>query len=313
VHVSDRSPDSWKGDYPAEIWSDLEQIGQLASEHKVDAVLDGGDYFHIKSASKNSHASMYRTGLIHSKYECPVFHVEGNHDIKHNNLDSVVQQPIGVLYVYRVFRQLREEVFQKDGLQVRVVGVPYSLRRTINDLLEIQKQPEDDYLVAVVHALASGSPPTNVEGFFKEPVFRYSDLVTPNGPDVWCFGHWHQDQGVVDIDGKHFVNQGAVSRGALVHENITRTPQVALLEFGSNIGIELLPLNVAPAEEVFDFEKKERIETENRNIDEFVEKLQEDATFDSTATIEDNIRILDFAHEVRETALTYLKRARGEA
>ncbi len=47
VHVSDRSPASWKGDYPAEVWANLEQVGELAREHGALAVLDGGDYFHV--------------------------------------------------------------------------------------------------------------------------------------------------------------------------------------------------------------------------------------------------------------------------
>lgn len=314
VHAADKGPESWKGDYPAEIWSSLEQIGEIAKDYKVDAVLDGGDYFHIKSANRTSYALMYRTGLIHQAYGCPIYCVEGNHDVKYNDLESISHQPLGVLFVYKIFQRLRDEVFRRDGLQVRVVGVPYNLKRTLEALLEIQKQPGDDFLVAVVHALATKTV-SSQEGFFKEPVFRYADLVSPNGPDVWAFAHWHQDQGVVTVGGKYFVNQGAVSRGALAHENISRTPQVALLEFDSSSGIniKLIPLVVAPAEEVFDFDKKERMESENRSIDSFIEKLQEDATFDPAATIEHNIRSLNFADDVRELALSYLERAREES
>lgn len=313
VHVSDTSPASWKGDYPSEIWSDLEQIGEIAESCGATAVLDGGDYFHIKRASGNSHALMYRTAIIHSSsYLCPVYCVEGNHDLAYNNLNSVGRQPLGVLYASKVFRHLRDEVFTANGLRVRVVGVPYSLKRTSESLLAIQKQPGDDYLVAVVHALASESL-SSAEGFFKEPVFHYADLITPNGPDVWAFGHWHQDQGVVKIGRKYFVNQGAVSRGALVHENLSRTPQIALMEFASSgVTIKTIPLRVAPAEEVFDLVKKARIESEHRSIDKFVEKLGEDAAFDSTATIEANIQSLDFAADVRELALAYLEQARSE-
>ncbi len=67
-----------------------------------------------------------------------------------------------------------------------------------------------------------------------------------------------------------------------------------------------------PPEEVFDFEKKERVESESRSIDGFIERLEEDAAFDPAATVEDNISSLDFAAEVRDTALDYLRRARGE-
>jgi len=705
VHASDKNPASWKGDYLAEIWSSLEEIGQIAKAHKVAAVLDGGDYFHIKTASRNSHSLVIRTTKIHSEYSCPVYCVEGNHDLFYNNLDSIDQQPLGVLYATKVFQHLREEVFREGALQVRVVGVPYSLTRSLEDLLAIQKQPGDNFLVAVVHSLATEAPPSKVEGFFKEPVFRYGDLVTENGPDVFCFpsgtpvldslyrplpiegvkkdfsmlgrdgstiveevhpvrfvntdlvrvevegvpsltgvtvehpywvakglhcslssrntrrchpdkvmtsypcsvcikapsvssswveagkieigdyiaipvpkipsgapsspglarllgyyvaeghliknrqkepiagvgwsfnsnetslhkdvsslvkeyfdidthihiskvsnsvqvcgygqaisefflqhggryaakkslsswiwqrsamdrfefligwllgdgyvrpvktkarlraeivgatvsktlsfqifflalsiglhpyftvrparvthfnrykdrhstsvclpvnvisfygddanllskcmgispsdrgktkvaafferdlyyarvkkvsrfrytgnvhnfrtstgeyvaggllvhncfGHWHKDQGIVNIGGKYFVNQGAVSRGALTHDNLDRVPQVALLEFNtSGINVKTLSLTVAPSEDVFDLEKKERVENEKRSIDHFLERLQEDAVFSSTATVETNIQSLGFASEVRDLALAYLERAREE-
>lgn len=311
THVADRSPASWKGDYPEEIWSNLEQIGQMTHKHEANAVLDGGDYFHIKTANRNSHGSIYRTAQIHKRYRCPVHCVEGNHDLAYNNLDSIEKQPLGVLYSTNVFLHLREATFRDGDLQVRVVGVPYSPKRTLEELRAIQKKPGDTYLVAVVHSLAAENPPSKVEDFFNEPVFRYSDLVTPDGPDVWCFGHWHKDQGLVEIQGRQFVNQGAVSRGALIHENTKRTPQVALLEFEvTGPSFKTLPLIVAPAEDVFDFEKKERVEAESHNIDVFIERLQEDALFDPTATIEGNVRSLEFADEVRDLALRYLEQAR---
>jgi len=211
-----------------------------------------------------------------------------------------------------VFRHLREAVFEDGGLRVRVVGVPYDPRRSLADLLAIQKKPGDDFLVAVVHALASENPPSKVEDFFGEPVFRYADLATPDGPDVWMFGHWHRDQGIVELAGKRFVNQGAVSRGALTRENTERAPKVSLVEFSpSLIQTTEHPLVVAPAADVFDMERKERGEAEARSIDAFVQLLQADASFDPTKTIESNIEAMDFAADVRELALKYLAQPRG--
>lgn len=313
THVSDKSPASWRGDYPAEIWSNLEQVGQLAHTHKASAVLDGGDYFHVKAASRNPHALVSRTADIHHAYPCPTYCVEGNHDIAYNNLDSVAKQPLGVLYAAKVFEHLREAVFEDGGLRVRVVGVPYSPFRTLEELRSIQKKPGDDYLIAVVHQLAGAAPPASVEDFFGEPVFRYPDLITQDGPDVWCFGHWHKDQGIVEIDGKQFVNQGALSRGALIRENIERTPQATLLEMTpSGIVLVSLPMVVAPPEEVFDFERKDRQEKESVEIEQFVSTLRANIDYDPAQSIESNLQTLDFAREVRDLALEYLERARAE-
>jgi DNA repair exonuclease SbcCD nuclease subunit len=313
VHLADRGPASWKGDYQAEVLSSLEQVGRMARKYKVKAVLDGGDFFHVKAATRNSHGLVVKTADVHRAYPCPTYAVEGNHDLAYNNLATVGKQPLGVMFSTGVFLPLRDEVFTGDGLQARVVGVPYSPQRTLDELREIRKQDGDHYLVAVVHALAGENPPGGVEDFFNEPVFRYEDLVYDEGPDVWCFGHWHKDQGIVEVGGRRFVNQGALSRGALVKENLERTPKVALIEFSAEgISTGLVPLKVAPAAEVFDLERKERRDAESREIERFVERLQEDAKADPSESVEANVAALDFAPEVRDLALEYLGRARGE-
>lgn len=312
VHVCDRSPESWKGDYPAEVWSNLDQIGQLAKAHDATAVLDGGDYFHVKAASRNPHSLVIQSVTTQSRYPCPTYCVEGNHDMQYNDLGSIGEkQPLGVLYETRIFQHLREHVFEDGGVRVRVVGVPYKPNRTLEELQAIKKQPGDDFLIAVIHQLAGASPPANVEDFFGEPVFRYGDLVSPDGPDVACFGHWHKDQGVVELGGKQFVNHGAVSRGALINENTKRTPKVSLIEvFPTGIKVVELPLVVAPAEDVFDFEKKERTQRESESIEDFIVQLQNNVRIDPTTSIESNVDQLGFAADVRVAALEYLARAR---
>lgn len=137
--------------------------------------------------------------------------------------------------------------------------------------------------------------------------------MTPDGPDVWCFGHWHKDQGIIEVGGKQFVNQGALSRGALIRENIERTPSATLLEVQpSGIVTVTMPMVVAPAADVFDFERKERAEAEGVEIDNFVATLRASAEYDPSLSIEANLQALDFAREVRDLALGYLERARAE-
>lgn len=310
VHLSDKSPMSWKGDYTEEIWSDLEQIGELARENGVTAVLDGGDYFHVKASTKNPHSLNERSARVHSKYPCLTYAIEGNHDLSYNNLDSLSKQPLGVLFATKVFEQLREVVFEAEGLRVRVVGVPFSPDRTLAELLSIQKKEGDTHLIAVVHALASKEPPSSVEDFWNEPVFKYQDLVTPDGPDCWLWGHWHKDQGIELVEGKQFVNLGSVSRGSLVRENLERTPKVALVEVTeSGVSVKELPLKVLPPSEVYDLEKKSLQEQERQEISNFISKLTTDILINTEDSIESNLKGLNFAEEVRSEALRYLEMA----
>lgn len=308
THLSDRSPISWKADYPMEVWSSLEQVGAMAKKWEANAVLDAGDYFHVKAATKNPHRLVERSARLHQGYPCPTFCVEGNHDIAYNNLDTLSDQPLGVLYATKVFQHLREEVFRDGNLQVRVVGVPYSPVRKLSELLQIQKKPGDTHLIAVVHTLASKTPPPQVEDFWNEPVFSYESLVSRNGPDCWVFGHWHKDQGVEEISGVKFVNHGALSRGALVRENLTRIPKASIIEIDNGkLSVTSSLISVAPAEDVFDLERKATQERERKDIEQFVLQLMVKGAIDPTSSIEENIRSLGFADEVREAALRYFE------
>ena len=311
VHAAEHSPESWKGDYPAEILSSLEQIGELARTAKACAVLDGGDFFHVKAPTQNSHRLVARVALLHQVYPCPVYSIEGDHDVKHNNLETLADQPLGVLYNAGVFRHLRDETFTVDGVTVRVVGVPYSPFRKLEDLQSIRKRG-DEVLIAIVHALAGENPPAMVEEFFGEPVFRYEQLIVDGGPDIFCFGHWHQDQGIVNLRDRWFVNQGAVSRDALSRENLTRTPKVALIEVleGGAIQITEHPLKVAPAAEVFDVERKARKDRESKNIEQYVERIRSSLSVSDQESIEGAISSLDFAREIHGLALQYLQQVR---
>ena len=312
VHASEHSPESWKGDYPAEIWASLEEIGEVARRFDARAVLDGGDFFHVKAPTHNSHRLVAKVALLHQVYPCPVYCIEGNHDIKYNNLETLPDQPLGVLYNAGVFRHLRDETFAEGDLEVRVVGVPYSPFRTLAELQAIRKRGRE-VLIVIVHALAGENPPATVEEFFGEPVFRYEQLVVDGGADCFCFGHWHQDQGAVKVGGRWFVNQGAVSRGALSRENLNRTPKVSLIDVtAEGVNVTTHALKVAPAAEVFDLERKQRQERESKSIEQYVERIHLGLKVDSTMSVDEAVGKLDFAKDVHERALWYLQQVRQQ-
>jgi DNA repair exonuclease SbcCD nuclease subunit len=307
-HVADLSPGFRKDDYRATILGKLQWQLEFAERAEANALLRGGDLFHVKAANKVTHGTVQALLSMHMKSRVPTFALSGNHDMSNNDPESVLrQQPLGVLYRSEAMTQLTEKIFEDDGVRVRVVGVEYTHDLDVDRLLALTaKRPDDQYVVAVVHALAAMAPSEKIQSFFNEPIFDYRDLVHSASPDVFVFGHYHKDQGIQEHMGTRFVNLGSISRGSLTFENMERKPKVGLLEFTGN-GIhaeEVIVPHKDPAE-VFDLSKKKQLDAERRSLDEFVRMLQADTKIGSG--FDKDKELAKYPEELRNLALTILE------
>ena len=312
IHFSDKAPQSRTDDWKGALLDKMSQIGEIAREVNAEAVLDGGDLFHIKSPNRTSHSLVQSIMEVQSHYPCPTYACIGNHDVVYGDYTYINQQPLGVLFSSGGLNRLYDEheaVFSKNGVTVRVVGIPYhGVRYDWNRFASIKKGDED-YLVVVAHVLASEKGGSMFEG---EDIIKYADLKSLD-PDVWCFGHWHKDQGVTEIaSGKYVVNVGSLSRGSLSQDNLDRIPKCCVLKFSQwGINIESRELKVQTAEEIFDIEGKERQEMRTEVIDSFVESLSGSLTSNNAQSLSETVSHLEVSSEVKERVLAYIEQAQG--
>lgn len=343
VHLADQAPQSRKDDWRETMFEKLQQVGVIAGQERAAAVIDGGDLFHVKTPSRNAHLTNNRLMEIHGAYPCPTYGNVGNHDVKYGDLDYLKESPLGGLFESGTFRRLYDEheVFfgragpnhprahgrafpynsksggwldgnpfplkEKGDVIVRVVGIPYhGTKYDLNRLSAITKGKED-YLVIVAHMLAS---PFGGTMFEKEDILRYSDLANHDA-DVWCFGHWHKNQGIkrITTGGKVVVNIGSLSRGSLSEDEVSRIPSVAVLRFDKDgIDIEEVPLKVQPPEKVFDIEGRTRQESRQLSVGQFVDNLREALVESDQKALVDEVReISALSDAVRERAILYLE------
>lgn len=310
VHLSDRSPASRKDDWTETVMGKLDQGKLVAKRIGVSAVIDGGDFFHIKSPSRTSHDLVRKVAEHHADYPCPVYCTPGNHDSVYGDYGFLGQQPLGVLFASGVFKRLYDEhevVFDQDGVKVRVVGVPYHGTKYDLERFTSIKKGDEDYLVVVAHVLAS---PKGGSMFENEDVLKYSDLAKLD-PDMWLLGHWHKDQGVQVIGDKRFVNIGSMTRGSLAQDDVDRRPAIALLTFTRDeMKVQVLRLRAKDANEVFDIDAKVRAEARVMTMDAFVTSVKETLIEKRGQSLEEDVEALnDVPVQVRERALGYLERA----
>lgn len=306
IHMSDKTPVSRTDDWRTTLTEKLKKVGQVAKD--FDAVLDGGDFFDIKSPTRNSHSLVREMIDIHNDYPVPVYANVGNHDCVYGDYSFLHQQPLGVLFSSGCFKRLYDEheiTFEKDGLKVRVVGIPYHGVHYDMERFKSITKGDEDYLVCIAHVLASEKGGSMFEG---EDIVKYSDLENL-APDVWCFGHWHKDQGITEIaPDKWVVNIGSMTRGSLTQDNIERIPYLGSLCFDENgIHLKKIPLEVQPSEEVFDLAKREKEEIREDTMTTFVGSLKESLATCSETDLRESVMALEIPNSIKERALLYLE------
>jgi len=310
AHMADDAPASRTDDWTETVLGKLEQVGEIARSVAADAVIDGGDLTHIKSPTRNSHHLVRRIAQVQAEYPCPTYSCIGNHDVKYGDYSNIGEGPLGVLFEAGVLHRLydgHEAVFEAGGVSVRVAGIPYhGVHYDLNRVSTITKGSED-YLVVAAHLLASAQGGSMFEG---EDILKYGDLANLD-PDVWCFGHWHKDQGVQTIGGKKFVNIGSLSRGALSMDELTRKPSVAILRFdGKGVSVEVRHLKVEPPEKVLDLDRRVRAEARDLTMDAFVDSIKTTLKGRPDESLLAKVQALkDTPDEVRERATGYLEKA----
>jgi len=309
LHLADQPPRSRIDDWAETLLGKVQQVGRIATSIKADGCLDGGDMFHVKTPSRNSHSLTQRVIAAHEAYPCDLFGVVGNHDVKYQKAEFLPESPLGVLSASGLIHLLDGEsdvLFKSKGVSVRVVGIPYHGSKYDMERFSTIQKGEEDWLVAVCHCLASKKGGSMFEG---EDILKYDDLVGLD-PDVWCFGHWHKDQGIEEIQGKHFVNVGSLSRGSLAEDELKRNPACAVLKFSKeSIEINKVPLSVKPVSEVFDLEKRKKEETNSVTVEKFIASLEDSLVSRAEGSVLDQIRALSVSEDIKERMVAYVEQA----
>lgn len=314
VHFADKTPRRRTGAWVEDVSAKLRWIGDFAKRNNIDAVIDGGDFFDVKSPVKNSHGLVRRACEIHSEYPCPTYALVGNHDVKYGQIDYLPEQPLGVLFTSGVFKRFGDDqdvVFERDGVKTRLVGVPYHGVEYDFPRLSNLKKNGEDYLIVACHLLArQGSTGTMFEG---EDIVGYDFLNSNPEVDVWCFGHWHKDQGVTKLpNGAHVINVGSLTRGSLHLDDLDRNPCVVEICISSE-GLEIkrhdLPMRAA--EDVFKIEEAKTEKEDKERMEDIVEKMKSLATSGwSGMTLKERVMEMSLSSEVKEMAIDYLERVK---
>ena len=270
IHLCDRPPSLRKPGYSDQILDKLVYTSQIARDEKVDAVVWAGDIFHVKSPSRTSHALVQRVIDVGNSYPCPWFVVPGNHDITHDRLESLENQPLGVLFKAGA----QALIGSHDGLGM--FGLPWL--QTWDHLERWMQawQEADKTHLMVTHAPIF--PPGQSVPYDFIDAMDWAKLM--DRPGEVYYGHIHDPHGTYEVtyqkkDGdlvtSEFCNQGALSRGSLHESTLKRKPAVTV--YDSTIRhpqFQRIEVPHYPVEEVFALEARREAEQQQARLSDFL-------------------------------------------
>ena len=280
VHLQDNNPASRRGSYLEDILAKLHHIGNFAKKKKCDFTSCGGDLFNIKTPNRNSFSMVNRVIDMYSSWNMLNLLVEGNHDIRNDQVETIDDQPIGSLFRSGAIKHLRNELIKKKGIEVRIQGYDFEEEPDFSKLV-LKEEDRADVNILVLHVYAG---PKEAD-LFGTKIHGYAE-ISQTGHDVYMFGHYHKNQGIVELprdsgNPQYFVNLGSVSRGDYGDMNLKRTPQFCYLELTKKtkdspveIILEAVDIPCRKGEEVFDVEQKTREKEHLEEANKFVESLK---------------------------------------
>ena len=252
IHLSDRPPSVRKDTYTQEILDKVDFCVQKAASTKCSAVLALGDVFHVKVPSRTTHKLVQRTHEVLSSVGVPVLIVPGNHDVMHDQIESLDSQPLGALGRMEGIELLTFS--DPKTVHAPIYGLPYlsdweTLPQHVEKFVEwAGNRHPSEWKILATHA--------PIFPLGQAPPYDYiaaldlASMVSDVPNVIVAYGHIHDQHKTYRVADVVFANYGALSRGSLHKETLARQPQAYI--FDTTTG-EISPFDipVLPASEVF--------------------------------------------------------------
>jgi exonuclease SbcC len=301
------------------------EIIQIGKSNRVSAFLQPGDFFDTPNPGNefvseiagmwgggNAHdlLSKFRSGLMKPEEVLkamndyiPMIGVAGNHELFGNNLNTLDKTAIGLLNKWGLMRFATKDkpyVFHtEDGLKIAITGTHYHLDIDTHEHLDdyIVEEKLGDFHIHIVHGMLSDK---NMGKFVRHTLL---DQIKHTKADLTISGHDHIGFPLTEIDGKWFVNPGAVPRMSNDLKEIARRPKVLMIDITKEHGIKLedIYLKSAPqGEMVLNRKKIEERKQRDARLEEF-KKAVKDVGMKKSTDIMAIIRDLADSKQVSST------------
>ncbi len=255
VHLAAVPPGRRRDTYMQEILGKLGFVSDLATKVRGQ-VLCAGDLFHSKRPQSRSNTPTLIRATMDLCQRMPhgtMFGNIGNHDITGDNLDTLDDQPLGILLQAGAYHDLSQEPVcfhtADRSVQVVVYGFDYGDGTAILERMKAVPAPEPGtHHVAVVHAFGTEGSSAPIYG---EMAIGYQDIAEQTSFSLVFWGHDHSRKAFHQVGPCWQVQLGSLARAALSYDEVERPISVAVASFGpeglkvKEIAVPCQPLHLA--------------------------------------------------------------------
>lgn len=243
THIRGTTPKNRKDDLPSTLINKFKEITKIVKKYNIDYVLHGGDLFDRPDISVSV---VSKFASILNDIRVPIYIVCGNHDIYGHNPDTINRTMLGLLNSLNIVNIINKDdiiILKKDDVKIQLTGYPYTYNIDNEDnrdnyiIKNVDKSV--NYSIHMVHGMLLNKP------FIKGIPHTLIDDIISTRADITLSGHYHSGFGIINIDGKFFINPGSLIRVTNTLSEINRMPEVAIIDLNETINIELIRLETA--------------------------------------------------------------------
>lgn len=315
IHERLNPPENRIDNWQETLDNKAKEILNIAKKNKVSAILQGGDFgdtpkfdseYQKVILSRWAQSKIYNiiqemaTNEIDEKEvyealknEIPMIGIAGNHDEFGNSMKSFSRTSLSLFSSIGFIRLATKEnpvIFKGKDFSVGITGSNYDIDmdKDVNHKDYLVEEKKGDYHIHLVHGMAMDQSFGTL--FDHTNIHQLGDTCA----DLTITAHNHDGYDPVVVNGKIFVNPGAITRLTNSKQDIEHVVKVMLITISKEKGIQLkmIPLKSAkPASEVLSVENKvQKVLNQER-----VEKIKN--VIDTVHT-SNNISILDIVNDI---------------
>lgn len=302
THIRGTNPKNRTDNFLDTLKEKFNEVLEISLKENVDYVLHGGDLFDRPDISVSIVGEFAK---ILNNFKAPIYVLSGNHDIFGHNPDTINRTMLGLLENTGVINLLNNKtIFLQKDVKVQLTGFPYIFGMdddsTISGYIVDKIDSSCDYAIHMTHGFLIDKP------FRKEVPHTLIEDIKDTKADITLGAHYHYGFKTTEINGKYFINPGALVRISNSIIEINRKPKVNIIELGDKINIREVYLKCAkPGEEVLDRSEMERHKFKGIKFSEFKEIIDSSGDLNNLDIMSILLNISDnenISEDVREEA-----------